>query len=340
MTLDRSDIEFGEINNLWINSEFDATIIETGFHDNQTDAEMLRDPRVRDAIGRATYQGLVRYFRLVDGNATPLTMLPGAVSQVRAQSVGPGSIRVSWVPPAVNSYNGDAATQYRIYASLNGYGFDGGTVVDGSLTSVVFQGLDPAAGAHYFRVVAENSGGQSPPSEVVAALPTGSQANVLIVNGFDRIDRPLNPRQPYFGGFVDRVRPRQSNSFDYAIQAAEAIEHFDDGIAIDTTSNEFVANNTVRLEDYDAVVWLLGEESSLDQTLDPLEQQRVQSYLLSGGKLFISGSEIGWDLDFLNNGRTFYQDSLRAGFVADDANTYNVTGSANIYFCRNQFRLR
>ena len=327
VTLDRTDIEFGEINNTYINNEFDATIIETGFHDNQQDAEMLRDPRVRDALARATYQGLVRYFRSVDGGATPLVMLPGSVSQVRAQSMGPGSVRVSWVPPATNSYDGDAPTQYRVYASLNGYGFDGGTVVDGTSTSVVFHGLDPNAGVHYFRVVAENGGGQSAPSEVVAALPTGNSTRVLVVNGFDRIDRPLNPRQPYFSGIVDRVRPRQSNSFDYAVQVAEAIEHHDGGIAIDTTSNEFIASNAVPLEDYDAVVWILGEESSLNKTFDPTEQQRVQSYLSGGGKLFVSGSEIGWDLDFLNNGRPFYNDVLRGAFVADDANTYNVAGS-------------
>ncbi|MEX0611305.1 MAG: hypothetical protein WD229_04220, partial [Pirellulales bacterium] len=52
VTLDRGDIEFGEINNLRINGEFDATIMETGFHDNTLDAQMLRDPRVRDALAR------------------------------------------------------------------------------------------------------------------------------------------------------------------------------------------------------------------------------------------------------------------------------------------------
>ena len=35
MTLDRDDIEFGEINNHYIHDEFDATIIEVAFHDNE-----------------------------------------------------------------------------------------------------------------------------------------------------------------------------------------------------------------------------------------------------------------------------------------------------------------
>ena len=84
VTLDRGDIEFGEINNLRIGGEFDATIIETGFHDNQTDAEMLRDPQVRDAIGRATYQGLVRYFNSVDRGSTSLVMAPARVTGIHA----------------------------------------------------------------------------------------------------------------------------------------------------------------------------------------------------------------------------------------------------------------
>ncbi|HEY6565764.1 MAG TPA: N-acetylmuramoyl-L-alanine amidase, partial [Pirellulaceae bacterium] len=223
VTLDRSDIEFGEINNLYINDEFDATIIETGYHDNQQDAEMLRDARVRDAIARATYQGLIRYFRAVDGNATPLTMLPGQVTNVRAESLAAGQVRISWTPPAVNDYNGDSAASYRIYTSFNGYGFDGGTIVAGGGTSqVTLSGLDPANGVHYFRVVAENVGGQSAPSEVVAALPTGNTTKVLIVNGFDRLERNLNPRQTYFGGVIDRVKPRLSNSFDYAALAGAA----------------------------------------------------------------------------------------------------------------------
>ena len=78
MTLDRDDIEFGEINNQYINDEFDATIVEVAFHDNKEDAELMRDPRVRDAIARATYQGLIKYFRAVDNNETPATRLPAA----------------------------------------------------------------------------------------------------------------------------------------------------------------------------------------------------------------------------------------------------------------------
>src|SRR6185312_9966617 len=85
VTLDRTDIEFGEINNAYINNEFDATIVEVAYHDNQTDAELMRDARVRDAVARATYQGIVKYFRSVDNNATSAVDLPAVPTNVHAE---------------------------------------------------------------------------------------------------------------------------------------------------------------------------------------------------------------------------------------------------------------
>ena len=329
VTLDRSDIEFGEINNLRINNEFDATIVETGFHDNQQDAEMLRDAKVRDALARATYQGAVKYFNNVDGGSTSLTMLPGRVDGVVAEAAGEGSVTVSWSPPAANSYNGDAATGYRIYGSTNGYGFDGGTFVAGGATVThTLTGLDPGQGPYYFKVAAVNSGGEGVASEVVAATPTAGQADVLIVNGFDRLGRTQNPEQ----SGAQRVRPRQSNSFDYAVQVASAIEATAPTVSVDTASNEAVISGDVDLDDYQAVIWILGEESSADDTFNATEQTLAANYLAAGGKLFVSGAEIAWDLDNLNNGRAFYENQLRADYVADDANAYDVAGTAGSIF--------
>ena len=61
VVLDRSDIEFGEINNHSINSEFDATICEVAFHDNTSDAADMRDPKVRDWVARASLEATIRY---------------------------------------------------------------------------------------------------------------------------------------------------------------------------------------------------------------------------------------------------------------------------------------
>ncbi len=335
-TLDRSDIEFGEINNNYINNEFDATIIEWAFHDNTLDLNLMRDADVRDAVARATYQGMVRYFNSVDGGATPITFLPDPVTDTKAETNGDGTVTVSWTPPAFSAIGGGTPTGYIVYTSLNGLGFDGGTFVAGGATaSHVMTGLDSANGTHYFKVVAINSGGESLGSSVVAAtpLPTPPLSKVLIVNGFDRIDRNGNSRESQPNGWVvDRIRPRFQNAGDYAVQAAEAIEAFNTALGIDTAQNENIISGDVLLSDYDTVVWILGEESSTDDTFNVTEQALVTAFIAGGGDLFVSGTEIGWDLDNLNNGRSFYNNTLRADYVADDANTHNVTGAAGSIF--------
>jgi len=331
----QASFNYGELNNAYINNEFDATIVEVAFHDNSLDAELMRDPKVRDALARSTYQGMVKYFRAVDGNATPLTMLPGKVTQVRAETIATGSAKITWTAPAANSYNGDAPTGYRIYGSTNGYGFDGGTYVAGGGTlSFTMDGLDPAEGAYFFKVVAVNAGGEGTASEVVAvnpkAAPNGKK--VLIVNGFDRFDRAGNPTQTYNGSTIDRVRPRYNNSFDYAYQVASALEAGAPGVTVNSTSNEFIISGAVNLADYDAVFWILGEESTADDTFNAAEQTKVTDYLAQGGKLFLSGAEIGWDLEASGNGPSFYNNVLKADYVADDAATYNAAGVAGSIF--------
>jgi hypothetical protein len=82
------------------------------------------------------------------------------------------------------------------------------------------------------------------------------------------------------------------------------------------------------LSPYRAVVWILGEESAADKTFDSTEQTLVTNYLNGGGNLFATGSDIAWELDNLNAGRTFYRSVLGASYVSDSANTYNVLGSA------------
>ena len=53
------------------------------------------------------------------------------------------------------------------------------------------------------------------------------------------------------------------------------------------------------------------------------EMAIVGACLASGEKMFISGSEIGWDLDERGDetARAWLRDVLRVGYVSDDAET-------------------
>ncbi len=323
LTLDRSDFEFGEINNLFINDEFDATIVERAFHDNQLDAELLRDTRVNEALARATTQGLVRYFNALDPG-TPLAFTPAAVEQIRGETTPDGRTRLTWVAPPDGPALGDPPTGYLVQSSSDGLAFDNGLLVGAGITSVVLPGAwpDPT----YHRVVAVSNGGHAPPSPVVACRPTLSDRRLLVVNGFDRSDRFLNVRESYGAGLIDRVRPHRQNARDYIRNAAPHIALHDGAIAIDSAQNEDVSDASVLLADYDGVVWLLGEESSIDQTLDATERALIQAFLDDGGSLLISGAEIGWDLDFLGSAPDYFNDVLLSDFASDDAGTYNAIG--------------
>jgi len=101
-------------------------------------------------------------------------------------------------------------------------------------------------------------------------------------------------------------------------------------VTFDSCRNEMVLT-TVDLSDYPIVVWVLGDESTGSETFSSAEQAEVLAYLEGGGNLFVSGSEIGWDLDRSTGpstaDRQFYNNVLCADFTDDDTDAYDLVGS-------------
>jgi hypothetical protein len=104
--------------------------------------------------------------------------------------------------------------------------------------------------------------------------------------------------------------------------AVSASEPFPVDVAVGTIANEAIAQEAQFFSDAEVVHWVLGDESTADHTLTSTEQGFVKQYLEGGGTLFISGSELGWDL-----GRThaasepgdlsFYNSYLKSTYVFD-----------------------
>ena len=323
---------YGAISTNANDNEFDATIVELAFHDNEEDAELLRDGRVRAAMGRACLHGIIRFLHSLPDSEVPLAFLPDTPGNVAVVDLGGGDVQISWEAPNWNGALGDAATGYVVYQSSNGYGF-GDPIVLGNVTSTVVSGvgLDETL---YFRVAATNAGGESMPSEVVAVRRSSTSTDsVLIVNGFDRLRRQMDPvttfthPTEYAGLSMQRPLWRECNSYDYVVQHAEALAAA--GYGFDSCANEAIIDQDVSLDAYDAVVWILGVESSEDSTFNATEQLRVEDYLYGGGGLFVTGAELGYDLVGQGTGTNFMQLTLRAGYSADDAGTFDVTPAAS-----------
>ena len=320
-------MNLGELRELWDEDPANAlpgTLIEVAYHDHPTDTDALKEPTFNALVARAIYQGIVHYFEQRDG--LELTLLPEPPTHLAVQNVGPGQVRLSWRPPQTDTMGlvGDAATGYRVYTSTDGVGWSNGLPVDANTTAITLTNL--AEGQLLLvRVTATNAGGESFPTETLAVRTSDgnsdSPAEILLVNGFDRLNRTMTiPDDDPVEGLNMRLWLNQMNRYDYTLQHGLAIS-----LPFDSASNEAVSQGSVSLNDYKVVDWLLGEESTADETLDPTERAQVTDFLTNGGALFLSGTEVGWHLDALGAAPDFYNTVLRASYAGDDAETYTVT---------------
>lgn len=258
-------------------------------------------PIVYEASGSATKC----VHRVVDwGGYTPRRfndLMIGAPEFV-VKNLGDNQIQVSWDAVA-------NVTAHQLYFSTDGITFS--DMGETSELHRTFTNL-PQGQQYYFRLKTKNNSGETGiDSEVLGARAMASPSQILIVNGFDRMSTGDNSR-------------------NYVVQHGEALANLN--LGFDSCCNEAVARGQVNMTDYSMVIWMLGEESVDDHTFSAGEQSRVQTFLVAGGNLFVSGAEIGWDLDYYDNGASFYNNYLKATYVADDANVYRVSGVSGSIF--------
>ncbi len=201
----------------------------------------------------------------------------------------------------------DYADGYTALVSIDGVNFTDSTT--SSTNNIVVEGLTENV-PYYFRIRAYNQRGWSAVTDkLFAGVPSAGQHKTLVVNGFDR---STNTRYDYVKYYADPLK-NAGAPFSY-------------------TLNEMVSSGQVTLTGFQNVIWILGDESTADDTFDPDEQDKVKEYLNAGGNLFVSGAEIGWDLEGKSGHPTstdiyFYNNYLKAKYV-DDA----PGGSSGTYY--------
>lgn len=173
----------------------------------------------------------------------------------------------------------------------------------------------------YYRLKSVSAGDQTSeglPSDGYGIYRLDGHPKVLIVDGFDRTSASSGSWTHNYHNFV--------LTLGQALKAK--------GIPFESTANESVISGDIVLGNYEAVFWILGDESTADETFDVNEQDIVKNYLQNGGRLFVSGSEIAWDLD--NKGsdgdKSFFNDILKAAYVEDDSKSYTVKGQNSTPF--------
>ncbi len=157
----------------------------------------------------------------------------------------------------------------------------------------------------YLKIAAISSSDSSDFSEVLGATPGEIISDVLVINGFDR--------------------PSTGNTFNFIRQHGDAIIH--NGYGFSSATNEAVTDLLINLTDYWSVDYILGIESSVNESFSSTEQSFISGFLNLGGNLFVSGAEIAWDLDHLGSAddKYFYNNYLKASYYMDAPNDQSGT---------------
>ncbi len=216
-----------------------------------------------------------------------------------------GKVKIAWQCDTAN------VKGYRLYKSTDGISWS--MILDESSLKSTSAEVLPGGNAEYYRV---SSVSNNPPSfsesgwsnALGAGQFTGTK-NILIVDGFERQS----------GGW-------RGSENTFACRYGRGLEAVK--LNFETVKNSCLKDSSFNMSKYDAVFWILGDESTANETFDSTEQKVAAKYLESGGSIFVSGSEAGWDLS--NRGssadKNFYNKYLKAEFVSDTAASNSVAG--------------
>ncbi len=281
---------FGEVNPAH-NPETPAVLVEVAYHDHPADAAHLKQPEFRRVAARAMLQGLIKYFAARDGQPVHLPAEPPAA--LVARHAGGGRVEVKWAAPSVDALDlgGHAATRYRVYESVDGLAWDGGSEVASTSFSVTL----PAGSTRYFRVASLNEGGESFPSDVVGVrVPeAGRGPEVLVVNAFRRLDAEL-------------ARAEDLSAYGLGAPLRELLESMNDGtalrrhgdavarhaVAFDGATSVAISAGLLTPVGYRVLDWFIGRGGAGGQGPNAAEQALMRTFVTGGGHLLLSGSHV------------------------------------------------
>ena len=243
---------------------------------------------------------------------------PDAPELKSVSTTAQGKIDIQWYPSLQGGLAG-----YRLMKSADGVQWQdtiaNENTVGGSDTSFAYS-PPSGKGILYFRVVAVDTQSTinlegnadrvlSEPSDTYG-VSYGMTNKILVVDNFDRIGSWPQKQHAFIRNFGNAIG---TGWIGWEVAVNDAIESGD-----------------VKLDGYPIVIYMCGDDSDRDESVSNIELLRLQKYLQNGGYLFISGSEIGYDLG--RSGRPdipLYNGIFKSAFVGDDSGVrscFGVTG--------------
>lgn len=194
---------------LWNKAYYEARVpaaptmlLELLSHQNFADMRYGHDPRFKFVVSRAIYKGILKHIAAQYGYSYVVQPLP--VKGFRITPAGGNRVTLSWQEQPDSLEPTARAENYLLYTAIDEHSFDNGRIIEGTSTTV-----EQEPGRHYrYRIAACNRGGESFPSETLAAcLVPESKCTILIVNGFTRVGAPQSFRTEDEEGFVWEDEP-------------------------------------------------------------------------------------------------------------------------------------
>jgi spore germination protein YaaH len=237
------------------------------------------------------------------------------VLAVVKDTVPSGTIVVRWSAAAEEHLGGFRLFLTGIADAASPPYLDEGTLT-AEVREAVLGGLPPDSTLFVRLVAVDTSGTRTSDTSDSYPVRIGPGSRYLIVDGFDRVTASYSiPRHTFAGVYADALSAN--------------------GRTFDTGDNDAVRDGRVPLEGYAGVVWFLGDESVADRTFDAAEQAVIAGFLEGGGRLFVTGSEVGYDLGRSgspNYSPAWFTTYLKAVYAGDDAGTTSCTGIAGSDF--------
>ena len=270
-----------------------SVIFESLSHQNFMDMVYAHDPDFKFTLARSVYKALLKHLCYVRGDDYVVQPLP--VSHfAMSMSKNDKEVQLSWRPVEDVLEPTAKPERYIVYKSVNGAGFDNGTVVNAPHCTVPVE----KNVLYSFKVAALNDGGCSLPSEELTLyIAKEEKGRVLVVNGFHRLSGPdtiftgkrigfdldADPGVPYMrtpeycGRQLDFMRENiniedglglsgseyegmmvAGNTLNYPRMHGDALAS--NGISFLSCGSEAVIDGIVNLSDYRVVDLILGVE--------------------------------------------------------------------------------